>query len=52
MNAVDNDDGSKKWHKKLKLMSQTGIDHLEKKNLLPGIKGIPSKSCVDCLAGK
>lgn len=40
------------WHKRLGYMSEKGLQILAKKDLIPGVKGIHSNQCVDCLVGK
>jgi transposase InsO family protein len=52
VNALDDDSSTELWHKRLGHMSEKGMQLLAKKELLPGMKGTPLKTCVHCLAGK
>ncbi|GKB69948.1 putative RNA-directed DNA polymerase [Tanacetum coccineum] len=52
VNAVDNDDMTELWHKRLGHMSEKGMSILSKKNVLSGVHDINLKKCSHCLAGK
>ena len=52
VNAVENQDVSKLWHKRLSHISEKGLDFLAKKNVLPGLKDVKLDTCDHCLAGK
>ncbi|GKC56778.1 putative RNA-directed DNA polymerase, partial [Tanacetum coccineum] len=52
VNAVDNDDMTELWHKRLGHMSEKGMSILSKKNVLSGMHDIKLKKCSHCLAGK
>ncbi|GJS69001.1 putative RNA-directed DNA polymerase [Tanacetum coccineum] len=51
-NAVDNDDMTELWHKRLGHMSEKGMSILYKKNVLSGAHDINLKKCSHCLARK
>ena len=40
------------WHKRLGHMSEKGLQILNKKGLISGLKGQALESCTHCLAGK
>ncbi|GJZ82180.1 putative RNA-directed DNA polymerase [Tanacetum coccineum] len=52
VNAIDNDDMTELWHKRLGHMSEKGMSILSKKNVLSGVHDINLKKCSHCLAGK
>nr|GFA75333.1 retrovirus-related Pol polyprotein from transposon TNT 1-94 [Tanacetum cinerariifolium] len=52
VNAVDNDDMTELWHKRLGHMSEKGMSILSKKNVLSGVHDINLKKYSYCLAGK
>ncbi|GKC81945.1 retrovirus-related pol polyprotein from transposon TNT 1-94 [Tanacetum coccineum] len=52
VNAVDNDDMTELWNKRLGRMSEKGMSILSKKNMLSGVHDINLKNCYHCLAGK
>ncbi|GKD43901.1 putative RNA-directed DNA polymerase, partial [Tanacetum coccineum] len=52
VNAVDNDDMTELWHKRLGHMSEKGMSILSKKNVLSGVHDINLKKCSHYLAGK
>ncbi|GJR71007.1 putative RNA-directed DNA polymerase [Tanacetum coccineum] len=52
VNAVDNDDMTELWNKRLGHMSEKGMSILSKKNMLSGVHDINLKKCSHCLAGK
>ncbi|GJZ83764.1 putative RNA-directed DNA polymerase [Tanacetum coccineum] len=52
VNAVDNDDMTELWNKRLGHMSEKGMSILSKKNMLSGVHDINLKNCYHCLAGK
>ncbi|GKB72934.1 retrovirus-related pol polyprotein from transposon TNT 1-94, partial [Tanacetum coccineum] len=45
VNAVDNDDMTELWHKRLGHMSEKGMSILSKKNVLFGVHDINLKKC-------
>ncbi|GJZ81343.1 putative RNA-directed DNA polymerase [Tanacetum coccineum] len=51
-NAVDNDDMTELWHKRLGHMSEKGMSILSKKNVLSGVHDINLKKCSYSLAEK
>ncbi|GJZ46052.1 putative RNA-directed DNA polymerase [Tanacetum coccineum] len=50
--AVDNDDMTELWHKRLGHISEKGMSILSKKSVLYGVHDINLKKCFHCLAGK
>ena len=52
VNAVENPDVSKLWHKRLSHISETGLDYLAKKNIFPGLKDGKLDTRDHCLVGK
>ncbi|GKE95032.1 putative RNA-directed DNA polymerase [Tanacetum coccineum] len=52
VNAIDNDDMTELWHKRLGHMSEKGMSILSKKNVLSGVYDINLKKCSHYLAGK
>ncbi|GJU84542.1 putative RNA-directed DNA polymerase [Tanacetum coccineum] len=52
INAIDNDDMTELWHKRLGHMSEKGMSILSKKNVLSGVHDINLKKCSHCLAGR
>ncbi|GKD29930.1 putative RNA-directed DNA polymerase [Tanacetum coccineum] len=52
VNAIDNDDMTELWHKRLGHMSEKWMSILSKKNVLSGVHDINLKKCSHCLAGK
>ncbi|GJW74762.1 putative RNA-directed DNA polymerase [Tanacetum coccineum] len=52
VNAIDNDDMTELWHKRLGHMSEKGMSILSKKNVLSGVHDINLKKCSHCLARK
>ncbi|GJX59461.1 putative RNA-directed DNA polymerase [Tanacetum coccineum] len=52
INAIDNDDMTELWHKRLGHMSEKGMSILSKKNVLSGAHDINLKKCSHCLARK
>ncbi|KAK0604489.1 hypothetical protein LWI29_016179 [Acer saccharum] len=50
--AVDNENTTELWHRRLGHMSEKGLMVLTKKNLLSGMKNASLKKCAHCLAGK
>ncbi|GJU00528.1 retrovirus-related pol polyprotein from transposon TNT 1-94 [Tanacetum coccineum] len=52
VNAIDNDDMTELWHKRLGHISEKGMSILSKKNVLFGVHDINLKKCSHCLAGK
>ena len=52
VNVVDCDNSSDLWHKRLRHISEKGLNCLVEKNLLPGLKGAKLENCAHCLAEK
>ncbi|GKC81946.1 putative RNA-directed DNA polymerase [Tanacetum coccineum] len=52
VNAVDNDDMTELWNKRLGHMIEKGMSILSKKNMLSSVHDINLKNCYHCLAGK
>ncbi|KAG8382299.1 hypothetical protein BUALT_Bualt05G0062400 [Buddleja alternifolia] len=52
VNAAVNSSSIELWHKRLRHLSQKGMQLLARKKLLPDNSGIELQTCVDCLAGK
>ncbi|GKG55536.1 retrovirus-related pol polyprotein from transposon TNT 1-94, partial [Tanacetum coccineum] len=52
VNAVDNDDITELWHKRLSYMREKWMSILSKKNVLSGVHDINLKKCSHWLAGK
>ncbi|GJX68527.1 retrovirus-related pol polyprotein from transposon TNT 1-94 [Tanacetum coccineum] len=52
VNAIDNDDMTELWHKRLGHMSEKGMSILSKKNVLSIVHDINLKKCSYCLARK
>ncbi|GKF53280.1 retrovirus-related pol polyprotein from transposon TNT 1-94 [Tanacetum coccineum] len=52
VNAINNDDMTELWHKRLGHMSEKGMSILSKKSVLSGAHDINLKKCSHCLAGK
>ncbi|GKG35844.1 retrovirus-related pol polyprotein from transposon TNT 1-94, partial [Tanacetum coccineum] len=48
VNAIDNDDMTELWHKRLGNMSEKGMSILSKKNVLSGVHDINLKKCSHC----
>lgn len=51
-NAIERSSSIELWHKRLGHISKKNLQILARKQLLPDVKGIPLKPCVDCIAGK
>jgi transposase InsO family protein len=52
VNVVENETSTELWHKRLRHMSEKGLQVLAKKQLLPNIKGTSLMPCTHCLVGK
>jgi len=52
VNAVDCDNSSDLWHKRLSHISEKGLNCLVKKNLLSGLKEAKLENYAHCFAGK
>ena len=52
VNIAETSSNIELWHKRLGHMSDKGLQSLAHKNILPEVKGMTLRPCVDCLAGK
>lgn len=52
INVADDSSSCDLWHQRLGHMSDKGMQMLVKKQYLPDVSSISSKSCVHCLVGK
>lgn len=51
-NAVENENSTELWHKRLGHLSEKGLQTLARNQLLPKMTGTLLKHCTHCLAGK
>ena len=52
VNIAETSSSIELWHKRLGHISEKGLHSLAHKDLLPEVKGMTFRLCVDCLAGK
>ena len=52
VNATRKEVSTELWHKRLGHMSEKGLRILSKNEVLPGMKGTPLQTCVDCIMRK
>ena len=52
VNAVESDNSSTLWHKRLSHISEKGLTILAKKKLLSNFQSAKLEKCEHCLAGK
>ena len=52
VNITETSSSIELWHKRLGHISEKGLHSLAQKDLLPEVKGMTLRPCVDCLAGK
>jgi hypothetical protein len=52
VNVAETNSSPELWHKRLGHMSEKGLNSLAHKDLLPEVKGMTLRPCVNCLAGK
>ena len=51
VNAIE-EDATELWHKRLGHLSEKGLQHLSKKEMIKDVTGKLPKTCAHCLAGK
>ena len=52
MNAVESDNSSTLWHKRISHINEKGLNVLAKKKFLSNFKSAKLEKCEHCLAGK
>ena len=52
INAAQQDESIKLWHRRLGHISEKGLQTLARKLFLPNLQGMPLKTCDHCLVGK
>ena len=52
VNAIHKDINIDVWHKRLRHISEKGLQPLARKQFLLSLQGMPLGTCVNCLVGK